>query len=309
MSANLLVLSEGKPAHVIRLRPRPLQVGRAPTNDLAIVDPTISRCHASLWRKDHTTWLVDHSSTHGTRVNGQPVAGVTALSDGDLIEIGTGTYLKHKTDGELVATAPTLTLHDSELGVLRRLSTGTNELDGRSQLVVSPDGRTVRLVTGGKSRALPLDKDFEVDGRRWCVSPDFEHAEGLLEDGPSTDTAFMYAVTANLNGRSGAEAHVRLLPDGQPVLIGATPAVLLYLLVRQRCLDVEQGLPNKIAGWCNDTDLRQGIWGRNGPKSSNSLNVLLYRTRRELERSGFNGLCIEKKRGATRLSVLRCSLA
>jgi hypothetical protein len=308
MSANLLVLHEGKPAHVIRLRPRPLQVGRAPNNDLAIVEPTISRCHASLWRKDSTTWLVDHSSTHGTRVNGRPVAGVTALADGDLIEIGTGTYLKHKTHGEPPPAPPYLILHDQELGVLRRLHAGMNELDGQNQLIVAHDGSSLSLVSKGKRRPVSLDKVFEADGRSWCVSPHFEHAESLLEDGPSTESAFMYAIASSLNGRSGAEAHVRQLPNGEPVLIGATPAVLLYLLVRQRASDLERGVPGKIAGWCNDNDLRQGIWGRNGPKSSNSLNVLLYRTRRELERSGFNGMCLEKKRGATRICVMRCEL-
>ena len=309
MSANLLVLHEGKPAHVIPLRSRPLQVGRAPGNDLAILEPSISRCHASLWHRDRTTWLVDHSSTHGTRVNGRVVAGVTTLSDGDLIEIGTGTYLKHRLPVDIPAPLPTLMLHDRDLGVLRRLRVGVNHLDGRALLVVSPDGRSLRLEKAGRKRSLALDQPFELAGRTWCVSPQVDDIDGLLGEHPSTDNCFMYEISASLNGRSGAEAQVRQLPDGNPVLVGATPAVLLYLLARQRSRDVEQGLAQSIAGWCNDDELRQGIWGRNGPKSSNSLNVLLYRTRRELERSGFNGGCIEKKRGATRLSVMRAELS
>jgi hypothetical protein len=64
-----------------------LSVGRAPSCDIVLPDPTVSRRHARLVCRDGT-WLVhDLSSMNGTTVNGVPV-GRCQLRAGDRVLLG-----------------------------------------------------------------------------------------------------------------------------------------------------------------------------------------------------------------------------
>src|SRR5215212_2329207 len=65
----------------------PLIVGRAPTCDLSVADPTISRRHAELLVDDEQVTLRDLGSSNGTFVNGRKVAAATLEVD-DLIAFG-----------------------------------------------------------------------------------------------------------------------------------------------------------------------------------------------------------------------------
>ncbi|HKH93951.1 MAG TPA: adenylate/guanylate cyclase domain-containing protein [Gemmatimonadaceae bacterium] len=65
----------------------PLIVGRAPTCDLSVADPTISRRHAELLVDDEQVSLRDLGSSNGTFVNGRKVAAATLEVD-DLIAFG-----------------------------------------------------------------------------------------------------------------------------------------------------------------------------------------------------------------------------
>src|SRR5690348_7616645 len=65
----------------------PLIVGRAPTCDLPVFDPTISRRHAELRSIDSTLHLRDLGSSNGTFVNGEKVDDATAAPD-DLVSFG-----------------------------------------------------------------------------------------------------------------------------------------------------------------------------------------------------------------------------
>ena len=65
----------------------PLIVGRAPTCDLSVADPTISRRHAELVCEDDQVTLRDLGSSNGTFVNGHKVAAATLEVD-DLIAFG-----------------------------------------------------------------------------------------------------------------------------------------------------------------------------------------------------------------------------
>ncbi|MDB4888028.1 MAG: adenylyl cyclase class-3/4/guanylyl cyclase [Gemmatimonadetes bacterium] len=65
----------------------PLIVGRAPTCDLPVFDPTISRRHAELRSIDATLHLRDLGSSNGTFVNGEKVGEATAAAD-DLVAFG-----------------------------------------------------------------------------------------------------------------------------------------------------------------------------------------------------------------------------
>ena len=62
-------------------------VGRAPTSDFPIIDPTISRRHAQILRQDDKIFLRDLGSSNGTYVNGVRVESAE-LKPGDLVTFG-----------------------------------------------------------------------------------------------------------------------------------------------------------------------------------------------------------------------------
>jgi len=64
-----------------------VSVGRATINDVAILDPKVSRQHARLLCGPSGCQIEDLGSANGTRVNGQPVQRVV-LSLGDIIQVG-----------------------------------------------------------------------------------------------------------------------------------------------------------------------------------------------------------------------------
>jgi hypothetical protein len=63
-------------------------IGRAPENDLLLVEPGVSRCHARIRAEGPGHVLVDEGSRNGTALNGTPIRGAVALSPGDRIGIG-----------------------------------------------------------------------------------------------------------------------------------------------------------------------------------------------------------------------------
>lgn len=65
----------------------PIKVGRAPDNDVVLVDPRTSRHHAQIELRGYEFWIVDLASANGTMVNGDRV-GERPLNHGDLVHIG-----------------------------------------------------------------------------------------------------------------------------------------------------------------------------------------------------------------------------
>lgn len=65
----------------------PLIIGRAPECAIVVAQDDVSRQHACVMRTPAGYVVVD-TSTHGTYVNGEPVAAQRLLRAGDLIEIG-----------------------------------------------------------------------------------------------------------------------------------------------------------------------------------------------------------------------------
>jgi len=63
-------------------------IGRAPENDLLLVEPRVSRSHARIRAEGPGHVLVDEGSRNGTALNGTPIRGAAALSPGDRIGIG-----------------------------------------------------------------------------------------------------------------------------------------------------------------------------------------------------------------------------
>ena len=67
---------------------RTYTIGRSRKNDIVIQTGTVSRLHSQLeMRPDGTALLSDGGSSHGTFVNGEPVAEPTAVKPGDDIQL------------------------------------------------------------------------------------------------------------------------------------------------------------------------------------------------------------------------------
>ena len=69
-------------------------IGRAPTNQLVLVDEKASRKHALIHRQgENEYWLVDLGSSNGSYLDGRRVSQPVALRDGSVIRIGSSTLL------------------------------------------------------------------------------------------------------------------------------------------------------------------------------------------------------------------------
>src|SRR5437667_9394585 len=67
--ASLIVQNEVRPV-TYELVCDIVLIGRAPSNDIVIDNPTVSAQHAMLLKVGETYWLKDLNSTNGTHVNG-----------------------------------------------------------------------------------------------------------------------------------------------------------------------------------------------------------------------------------------------
>jgi S-DNA-T family DNA segregation ATPase FtsK/SpoIIIE len=72
----------------IPLRGGAVSVGRAPTCELTIDDPLVSRRHAVFTLGRSGVTVRDAGSTHGTQVDGRPVGGECTVPDGGIVRIG-----------------------------------------------------------------------------------------------------------------------------------------------------------------------------------------------------------------------------
>jgi len=105
---------------IIELRDgRPLVVGRAPTSDIPIIDPTISRRHAELHSTDKGFVIRDLGSSNGTFVNGSRIDSGRAAA-GDLISFGKVGFRLVLSDGTI--EAPTKAAPPQTPTILRQVA-------------------------------------------------------------------------------------------------------------------------------------------------------------------------------------------
>jgi pSer/pThr/pTyr-binding forkhead associated (FHA) protein len=72
---------------------RRILVGRAPSADVRIDDPRVSRLHARIEMRDDGVYVEDLGSLNGTLVEGAPLAGSRRLVNGEEITIGTASII------------------------------------------------------------------------------------------------------------------------------------------------------------------------------------------------------------------------
>lgn len=88
---NYLLWRDARGTVQSRFIDRPLVIGRAPTCDLVLDGPAVSRRHCRITPGISVSWIEDLNSTHGTKV-GAKLSQPQALRNGDVIEAG-GTAL------------------------------------------------------------------------------------------------------------------------------------------------------------------------------------------------------------------------
>jgi len=66
----------------------PLSIGRRTGSDVWIDDPFLSANHAEIIEDGGEWWIRDTASTNGTVLNGTPVAALTMIRVGDIVELG-----------------------------------------------------------------------------------------------------------------------------------------------------------------------------------------------------------------------------
>lgn len=66
---------------------QPISIGRDGSNQIVLHSPGVSKVHCTICRQNGKMMLYDRNSVNGVLVNGQPVRGMTALQDKDLIQI------------------------------------------------------------------------------------------------------------------------------------------------------------------------------------------------------------------------------
>lgn len=302
----------------LSLGSQPLQIGRAPSNDLVLADSTVSWHHAVLWQEGGSVWVRDLGSRNGTFVNRAKIDAPTRLQAGDLVRVADVAEIQVSESSNVSAPRSYI----------------VEDVDSAAAFPVRSDRFNVGsgddadlFVEGVDERAATLI--FHANGELWVGT---DEAEFAIEEGETFEVAqrklrvrevdptqvptieadtdrYPYRVETTLNGASGPEAKILDLKRNRTYLISAdNRAILLHLLVRKIVEDQESGKQPEDQGWCSDDEIRVGIWGRRADQDANSLHVLVYRLRSELKRAGFDPWFIEKRRKAIRARVKEAHL-
>ena len=84
--ARLIITHQGTVIKEYDLSKEKVTVGRKPSNDIILDDPTVSGLHAAFLHMQHT-YIEDMNSTNGVKLNGKAV-NKRQLNHGDLVLIG-----------------------------------------------------------------------------------------------------------------------------------------------------------------------------------------------------------------------------
>jgi pSer/pThr/pTyr-binding forkhead associated (FHA) protein len=87
-----LVIDDGSTIATRRFGRRIL-VGRAPSADIRIGDPRVSRLHARIEMRDDGVYVEDLGSRNGTSVDGEMIAGSRRLAAGEEIGVGAASII------------------------------------------------------------------------------------------------------------------------------------------------------------------------------------------------------------------------
>jgi hypothetical protein len=284
-----------------------IRVGRAPDNDVVVMDSTISGHHLLIQSTGGRVNAHDLGSRNGTFLGEKRLEGApTALEHGAELRLGPDVRIRVLIEAPPVAVAPPAWLWSAVQSRCFAVQEGVDlgELAG----LELPEGPYyLRLVEGGA----------EIhDGDEVLTAPSFgesfqvgEHCFHLVDGGEAwgettaTRVEGRWGLRVDLASRAGPTTEVRD-PAGavRGTFQAATRVILLYLLAEQLDLDVKRGVALSEAGWADDERLSRRLWGKaSTPRGGASLQVLIHRLRKDLSKLGLAGGIIEKRAGWTRL--------
>lgn len=312
---ELLVMDGDRVARVQPVRRTPVSAGRAPDNDLVLQHTSISGHHAVMWAEPEQLSVRDLGSRNGTFINDARVTGTGAATAGDVIRIGpVRLTVRQLAEGGLDLRPLQLVDVTAQTAVpirsdrVRIGSDPDGELvlpDGPPRvatLLVFPDGLLLGRDDGEVE--VTLGDVFEAGGRTLRV----ELVPGPLPPTEGLDsTEYGYTLRARLDGADGPEAW---MSDGDRThrVSHEQRATLLFLLARQFVRDA--GHPPPSRGWISDDDVTVGLWGREAyRRGTNTLHVLVHRTRADLREAGFDPWFIEKRRRRIRVRGIEASVS
>ena len=87
MTATIQYL-DGKDGRIVELGDEPILVGRNAECVVRVVDDTITRRHARIYRENGHYWITDLNSDNGTYVNGSRLNAPQSLRHRDKIQCG-----------------------------------------------------------------------------------------------------------------------------------------------------------------------------------------------------------------------------
>ena len=150
----------------------------------------------------------------------------------------------------------------------------------RALRLVLPQGNIENSDTVGESTTDAL----ELDVLPYTLSCSLQAGPGPL---------------AELQGEDGRRHRVR----------AANRCTLLYVLAQQLQEDRRTEKPSRLVGWVEDEQLRRLVWGPQAQRMyPNNLQVLIRRVRKELGEAGFDGWCLQKHNGHTRLAIRKVEI-
>lgn len=314
---ELTVVVQGTVVHAVPVTTSPLRIGRAPASDLVLEDESVSWHHAQVWIEGERGWVQDLASRNGSFVNDKRIRGATPLEAGAVLRVGNKVTLQLR-GGRMEDAVPMLLLVDLDAGVRFPLRSDRFHLgsasDAHLRLPEGParaatigvlgDG-TVWISTDDETQeALPMDRPFEVAGRRMQI------IRGTASHAPTVEYGahrYPYDAVANGDGPSGPEVVLSDSMQGTTKLFTRNRGLLLYLLARQLHEDRLQGASVDTEGWCNDNDVAVGIWGKSAA-DANKLHVLIHRLRKAVKEAGFDPWFIEKRQWGVRVRLRRVTL-
>jgi len=83
-----LRMMKGVPAYGVYFIDRSASIGRSEESDIFLVDPSVSRNHATLMIENGSAEVRDLASTNGTFVNGERISGERRVVSGDVLTFG-----------------------------------------------------------------------------------------------------------------------------------------------------------------------------------------------------------------------------